>query len=61
MKIGELQTLSNISLDQTHSNLPFYQKLVVPEKLRPEVLKDNHAEVQAGHLGPEKTYSRISE
>ena len=26
-------------------------KLVVPKKLRPQVLKENHEEVQAGHLG----------
>ena len=30
-------------------------KLVVPEKLRPQVLKENHDEVQAGHLGSGKT------
>ena len=36
-------------------------KLVVSERLRPQVLKENHDEVQAGHLGSEKTYARISE
>ena len=35
-------------------------KLVVPKSLGPQVLKENY-EVQAGHLGSEKTYARISE
>ena len=35
--------------------------MVVPKKLRPQVLKENHDEVQSGHLGSEKTYARISE
>ena len=36
-------------------------KLVEPKRLRPQVLKENHNEVQAGNLGSEKTYARISE
>ena len=36
-------------------------KLVMPNELRPQVLKENHDELQAGHLGSEKTYARISE
>ena len=29
-------------------------KLVVLKKLRPQVLKENHEELQSGHLGSEK-------
>ena len=36
-------------------------KLVVPKRLKPQVLKGNRDEVQAGHLGSEKTYARTSE
>ena len=36
-------------------------RLVMPKKLRPQVLKENHDELQAGHLGSEKTHARISE
>ena len=36
-------------------------KLVVPKKLRPQVIKENHDELQAEHLGSEKTYAGIYE
>lgn len=34
-------------------------KLVVPRAARDEVLRENHDEPQAGHLGVDKTYQRI--
>ena len=64
MKSGELETqLYFFRPDPLKTTLlpdisPW--KLVAPKKLRPQVLKENH-EVQAGHLGSEKTYARISE
>ena len=36
-------------------------KSVVPKRLRAQVLKENHDEITAGHLGSEKTYAKISE
>lgn len=46
--------------DRHHFPNPAYEwKLVVPNKLRPEILKQFHDEPTAGHLGVAKTYDRI--
>ena len=48
--------------DQTHLNPDINSwKLIMPRKLRPQMLKENHDELQSGHLGSEKTHARISE
>ena len=36
-------------------------KLTILKELREQVLKENHDNNQAGHLGMEKTYARIAE
>ena len=36
-------------------------KLTIPKELREQVLKENHDNKQAGHLGMKKTYARIAE
>ena len=36
-------------------------KLTIPKELREQVLKENHDNKQAGHLGMEKTYARIAQ
>ena len=45
---------SSLNLD----NNPW--KLTISKKLRDQVLKENHDSKQAGHLGIEKTYPRIT-
>ncbi|KAK3698954.1 hypothetical protein QZH41_003112 [Actinostola sp. cb2023] len=45
--------------DNSHNGLPYVDRIVVPESYRPEILRISHTLPLAGHLGREKTISRI--